>query len=90
MTIFDHYKTQLLRDKELTLSIRVRPGASKSKLTGEMDDGSIKVDIAAVPEDGKANRELIKFLAKEFGVPRGNVAIIGGVATRRKVVRVVL
>lgn len=82
------HKDDLLREKEVTMSIRVRPGASKTKFTGEMDDGSIKMDVAAVPEDSKANEELVRFLAKEFGVPRGNVSIIGGIATRRKIVRI--
>ncbi len=86
--MFDQQITELKANRETTLVLRVRPGAHHTKAIDVMDDGAIKVDIAAVPEDGKANEELIRFLSKEFGVPRGNVSIIGGIATRRKIVRI--
>ena len=50
-----------------------------------MDDESIKIDIAAAPEGGKANAALVKYLEKEFG---GNVQIISGATARMKLVRV--
>lgn len=73
---------------EIILTIRVHPGAPKSKLKGVMIDGTLKVDVAAVPEDGKANAELISFLAKEFGVPKSHVTILRGQTGKKKVVRV--
>ncbi len=83
-------KSELRMNGETTLALRVRPGAHHTKVTGVMDDGVIKIDIAAIAEDGKANEELVRFIAKEFGVPRASVQIIGGIATRRKIVRVTL
>lgn len=80
--------SRLSLDDSVTFSVRVRPGAPKTKITGVMDDESIKIDVAAVPEDNKANVELIGFLAKEFGVQKKQVSIIGGIATRRKIVRI--
>ncbi|MEK7137357.1 MAG: DUF167 domain-containing protein [Patescibacteria group bacterium] len=46
------------------------------------------MDIAAPPEDGKAHAELVRFLAKEFGVPKGNIEIISGITSRRKAARI--
>ena len=86
----EQLKDQLRRDGEVTFSIRVRPKASKSKIIGMMDDGVMKIEIKALPEDGKANLELIRFIAEHFEVSRQSVSIIGGIATRRKIVRIAL
>lgn len=53
-----------------------------------MADGTIKLDIAAVPEDGKANEELVRFLADEFDVPKSHVEILKGHTAKTKVVRI--
>ncbi len=53
-----------------------------------MDDGSLKVRVAAVPEKGKANDELRIVLARQYGVPVANVTIAAGAASTRKTVRI--
>ena len=47
-----------------------------------------KARIAAPPERGKANRALEELLAGLLGVGPGRVAVVGGHASRRKVVEV--
>ena len=70
------------------LRIKVIPGAPKTEIKGEMADGTLKIAVAAAPEKGKANAALIDFLAKNFGVPKGNVKIISGISTRTKLVKI--
>ena len=48
----------------------------------------LKVRLAAPPVDGKANAELLRFLADAFGVPLRNVVLVRGETSRQKVVRV--
>ncbi|MEK7218852.1 MAG: DUF167 domain-containing protein [Patescibacteria group bacterium] len=79
----------LQREGSVTLSLRVRPNAPESRLRGKMDDGSIKVDVAAPAEEGKANAELVKFLAEKFVVPISHVEMLAGGGNRRKLVRVI-
>ena len=43
-----------------------------------------------MPEKGKANDELIRFLAGEAGVPRENVIVVAGVVSQNKLVRLVM
>lgn len=62
------------------------PRANRSEVVGEMADGALKVKVAAVPEDGKANEELCRVLAAHFGVP--DVEVIAGKTGTRKMVRV--
>ena len=71
-----------------TLVVLVRPCAPRSCLRKIMSDGVQKIDIAAPPEDGKANAELIRFLAEYFDVSRSSVEILSGQMGRRKMVRI--
>ena len=44
----------------------------------------MQVDVTVAPEDGKANKQVIKLLAKELGLPKSNLAIIRGHTSRDK------
>ena len=72
----------------MTFSVRVHPGAPHTRVKEILSDGTIKIDVAAVPEDGKANVALIKFLAKEFDVPKSHIEIVSGQTAQTKVIRV--
>jgi uncharacterized protein len=69
---------QLLRDKRLVLSVKVTPKSSRNEVTGFLNDGTMKLKIAAVPEKGKANAEICDFLADQFGVSKRSVQIVRG------------
>ena len=68
--------------------VRARPGMSQNQIVSIMDDESIKIDIAAPAEGGKANAELIKYIAREFGVDVSRVKIVSGATSRMKLIRV--
>lgn len=63
------------------------PRASRSKVVGE-HGGRLKVQLAAPPVEGEANRALVELLAELCGVPRRGVTLVHGEAGRRKTVRV--
>ena len=71
----------------VTFTVRVVPRAAKSEIIGE-HDGALKVRIASPPVDGAANTELIKLLAKQLGVSKSNVEIIGGQTSKTKQIRI--
>ena len=75
------------KDGAVTFAVRVLPRASRSEIVGEMA-GTLKVKLAAPPVDGAANEELLRLLAKLFGVGRGQVEIVTGARGRQKLVRV--
>lgn len=68
-------------------SVRVQPRAARSGMAG-IYGRSLRVRISAPPVDGAANEALIELLAERLGVPRRDVSIVGGVASRSKVVEV--
>jgi uncharacterized protein (TIGR00251 family) len=72
---------------DLVLEVRVQPRASKSEFAGTFAD-RVKIRLNAPPVDGRANDELVAFLAAAFGVPRARVNIVHGLSGRDKRVRV--
>lgn len=70
----------------LVFAVRVAPRASQTALAGE-HDGALKVRVAAPPVEGAANAELTRFLAKRLGLPPRAVEVVGGHASKAKVVR---
>ena len=67
----------------MILELHVQPGASRSEFAGE-HGGRLKVRLAAPAAEGRANSELVEFLADYFGVPKRNVRISAGLKSRRK------
>ena len=72
----------------MVIDVKVVPRASKSEVVGPMADGALKVKVAAVPEDGKANEELRATLARHFSVPVRSIEIVSGATSTRKRVSV--
>ncbi|MCG8151774.1 hypothetical protein GUY44_14875 [Pimelobacter simplex] len=72
------------------LAVRVQPGASRTGTAGPAGPAGdeLKVRLASPPVDGRANDELVRWLAKELGVPRSAVTLVRGQRSRSKVVRV--
>lgn len=68
-------------------SLKVTPNASRNKIAGVWNE-ALRIAVAAPPEDGKANREVERFLASELGVKRQSVSIVSGHTASQKRVRV--
>jgi uncharacterized protein len=48
----------------------------------------LKIRINAVPEKGKANKELIKFISKKYNIEKSKINIISGMTSRIKIIEV--
>jgi len=68
------------------ISVRVTTRSPRTELAGIMEDGTIKVKLTSSPIDGKANEELVKFLASVMHIPKTNVEIISGQTSKNKLV----
>jgi len=68
---------------ELILHVHIQPKATKSKIVG-IYDNCLKIAIKAPPVDGKANSELLRFLASLCGLRKNQLEIKSGTASRRK------
>jgi uncharacterized protein len=74
--------------KGSALAVRVTPRASRNEIVEMLDDGTIKVRLAAPPVDNEANLALIEFLADILGVPKSRLDIVAGVTGRDKLIAV--
>lgn len=72
----------------IVINLKIKPAASQSEWAGSLDNGTVKINLKAQAEDGKANQELLKFLAKEFAVRENSVKILKGKISRNKLVAV--
>ena len=70
------------------LAVRVHPGARRTALMGWMEDGTLKLAVAAPPEAGRANQAVTKLLAEVLVVKRRQVAVVRGHTARAKWVEV--
>jgi uncharacterized protein (TIGR00251 family) len=73
------------RDGELWLNIKAVPGSSKTELSG-VQEGRLRIKVAAAPEDGKANDCLVAFLAKLLGCRKKEILIKSGERSRLKTI----
>ena len=66
-------------------ALRVTPRASRNQLTEE--DGQLRAQVTAVPEDGRANKAVSELLAEALGVAKTRLTLVRGATSREKVFR---
>ncbi len=69
------------------LAIKVVPGASRTRVAGLWGE-ALRVQVAAAPEAGKANRELLRYIARLVGCKPGQVELVVGQTRPLKRVRI--
>lgn len=76
----------------MNLVVKVTPNARKSEIMGwgadEQGRRVLLVKLAAPAQEGKANRELIRFMAETLGCAKGAVSLVKGDSSRMKVVEI--
>ena len=77
----------LEKEGALIFKVLVVPRASRSEIVGE-HNSALRVRLAAPPVDGAANEELVRVVAKAFGVSKRAVEVTGGQISKSKKVRV--
>ena len=68
---------------KLLIPVRVQPRGSKSEILGVVD-GRLKIKTMAPPADGRANKDVIRQLAREFDVPPSRIELKSGASGRLK------
>jgi hypothetical protein len=78
--------------KGVMIAVRLQPKASRAGIDGIGLDAEgrafLRVRVTAPPEGGKANRALVKLLAKALRLPASTFQIVGGLKDRNKTVAV--
>jgi len=72
---------------DLVLQVLLQTQASTDQIVG-IHGEQLRIRITAAPIEGKANKHLIAFLAKQFGVPKSRILIEKGLISRSKRLKV--
>lgn len=67
----------------MILAVKIQPNARVSEFIG-WEAEHLKIKLKAPPVDGKANEELIRFIAKEFKLTKSSVTIKSGHTSKIK------
>lgn len=72
----------------MTLLFLVKVVPSSGKQAWQLDkSGILKCHLKSAPEHGKANLELVKFLAKSLELTQSEVEIVAGATSRTKKIK---
>ena len=76
----------------LRVAIRLSPRAKSDRLLGIIATAeggrTVKASVTAPAQDGRANEALLQLLARAWRLPRRDLSIVVGAASRCKIVRV--
>lgn len=73
---------------DVRITIRVKPGSSRTRVGGRYGDDSLVVAVEARPIDGGANEAVLAALAEALDVRPHRVHLVQGHTARTKVVAI--
>jgi uncharacterized protein (TIGR00251 family) len=68
----------------MQIYVKAKPNAKVSRVTRWIDEKTVEIAIHAPPKEGKANGELIRFLADKLDVPKSSISIVSGTMAKLK------
>jgi uncharacterized protein len=75
---------EIRKSKEgMVIRVKATPNAGNNAIFG-VHAGALKIKIAAQPEKGKANSELVGFLSETLGMAKKDIQVIKGETSRNK------
>ena len=71
----------------LVLNVLGKPSSSRDAI-GQVQGSQLKISVTAAPQDGRATDHMVRFLAGEFGVARGDIEVVFGRQNVKKQLRI--
>jgi uncharacterized protein len=71
----------------IKIAIKVQPNARKNEIVGFSND-TLRLKIAAPPDKGKANKELIEFLSDALDLKKSDISILRGLTDHNKLIAI--
>jgi len=71
----------------IKISIKVQPNSNRNEVVGVVN-GVWKIKIAAPPDKGKANKELVDFLSEWLDIKKDRINILRGQTSHNKIVEI--
>lgn len=77
-------KQNLIQKGKVSFHVKVSPGADKTEWQDSLADGTLRLKVKSAPERGKANAEVVEYIAVCLGVSKKSVEITAGGGGRLK------
>ena len=74
-------------DNTIILSLYIQPNARKNEVVG-LHGNSLKIKLATLPIDGRANKALLEYLAELLNVRLSQVTLKQGEKSRHKIIEI--
>ncbi len=74
-------------EKGAAFVVTVVPRAKQTEIVGRHGD-ALKVKVTALPDEERANEELLSFLAEKLGVKKEQLEIVAGASSSNKIISV--
>jgi uncharacterized protein len=74
----------------LKIQVKVKPRSKTEDVTREMDGSVYVVRVKEPPVEGKANKAVLRLLARHFEVSESRVRIVSGFSSKNKIVEVMV
>lgn len=87
MSIIPTLILSLVNIQKMKIRVNVKPNSKQQKIE-ESADGTLIIWLKSPPVDGKANQELIKVLAKKYGVAKSQITIESGLTSKNKIIEI--
>jgi len=72
--------------------VRLTPNAQQDRIDGivvdEQGKGVLRIAVNAIPEQGRANKALIKYVAKQWRIPKTHIHLVHGAKDRTKTLHI--
>lgn len=72
----------------IQIKIVVKPNSKQQEIKIDSEEKYIQISVKSPPDKGKANKELLKLLAKQLEIPTSNLSIVSGQTSRDKIILV--
>ncbi len=76
-----------IAENKTTIEVHLQPGAKSNEIIG-LRDSILYIRVTALPRKGQANRALLALLAQALAVPKNDLDLIQGYASRHKVIAI--
>lgn len=79
---------EIIKNNGNRFDAKVIAGSNVDRLY--LENNVIKIKVKEIPENGRANRAVVKLISKELGIPQKNIEIIRGGKSSTKTIGVIL
>ena len=68
----------------MIVTVHAKPNARQTRIVAWLDDSTVKIEVTAAPEKGKANEAVLRVLADHYDIAPSRISLVRGASTRMK------